>query len=259
MSLFKGLITVICPTFQNLDYLKLFLKGFKNAAEYDREHPNELIIAINGADEQTLKFCLDNNIDYTYQQKLGLYSATNKAAKTIKNGYLYYTSDDVVLATAHFQKIRRWLSADQILIAKWIQPEEAGLIMVPWRNFKRTPHEFQWHDFQDFAVQVEEHRTSVLNFGTFFMKASEFQRIGYDEDFDPWGGGTNEFLYRCFLGGFRKFYLVHDVIAYHFMSAGSTKHKQYGIDSSRIGRLYKEKHNMTPEEMDWVIRASHSL
>lgn len=251
----KEKITVVCPTYQNLDYLKLFIKGFNNAAEYNREYENELVIAINGADEKTQEYCLTNNIRYTYQQKLGLYSATNKAAKTIKEGYLYYTSDDVVFATAHFQKIRRWLSPDQILIPKWIQPEEAGLIMVPWRDFERTPDTFQWQEFQEFAVLVEEHRTSVLNFGTFFMKASEFQRIGgYDEDFDPWGGGTNEFLYRCFLGGFRKFLLVHNCLAYHFMSAGAKKHNQYGITPNRILKLYKEKHNMTPEEMDWTIR-----
>jgi len=251
----KERITTICPTYKNLDYLKLFIKSFNNAAGYNQEHKNELIIAINGKDTRTRSYCLENNIDYTYQQKLGLYSATNRAANTIKEGYLYYTSDDVVLSTAHFQKVRRWLTPDRILIAKWIQPEIAGKIFEPWRNFGRTPGDFQWHEFQKFAVQVEEYRTSVLNFGTFFMKASEFQRIGgYDEDFDPWSGGTNEFLYRCFLGGFRKFLLVHDVIGYHFISAGATKHYQYGIKPDRVLRFYKEKHNMTPEEMDWAIR-----
>ncbi len=78
------MISILIPTYNNLDYLKLCIKSLKNNSKYD----HELIFHINDGSDGTLKFIKDLNYKYTYSEKnIGLCSAINEAAKLSSHKY----------------------------------------------------------------------------------------------------------------------------------------------------------------------------
>jgi glycosyltransferase involved in cell wall biosynthesis len=52
-------LSIIIPTFNNLDYLKFFLRSLKLNSEFD----HEIILHINDGSDGTLKYALENNIN----------------------------------------------------------------------------------------------------------------------------------------------------------------------------------------------------
>ena len=60
------MISIIIPTYNNLDYLKICLNSIKKNSAYN----HEIILHINEGVDGTLKFAEDNNIKFTYSKKI---------------------------------------------------------------------------------------------------------------------------------------------------------------------------------------------
>ena len=86
------MISIVIPTFNNLDYLKLCLRSIKQNSSYH----HEIILHINDGSDGTLDFVCNNNYKYTKSESnIGLCSAINKAAKLASNNYILYSHDDM--------------------------------------------------------------------------------------------------------------------------------------------------------------------
>ena len=86
------MISILIPTYNNLDYLKLCIKSLVNNSKYD----HELIFHINDGSDGTLKFIKDLDYKYTYsEENIGLCSAINKAANLSSQKYILYSHDDM--------------------------------------------------------------------------------------------------------------------------------------------------------------------
>jgi len=85
-------ISIIIPTFKNFDYLRLCITSIEKNSKYS----HQIIVHINGADEKTENFLLDNKIEYTKStENLGLCSGVNIAAKKSTTKYIMYSHDDM--------------------------------------------------------------------------------------------------------------------------------------------------------------------
>ena len=86
------MISIVIPTYNNLDYLKLCLKSLKQNSNFD----HEIILHINDGSDGTLDFAINNNYKHTSSEtNIGLCSAINKAAKLVSNKYILYSHDDM--------------------------------------------------------------------------------------------------------------------------------------------------------------------
>ena len=86
------MISIVIPTYNNLDYLKLCLKSLKRNSSFN----HEIIIHINNGSDGTLDFIKANNYKYTSSDdNIGLCSSINKAAKLVTNKYILYSHDDM--------------------------------------------------------------------------------------------------------------------------------------------------------------------
>ena len=75
-------ISTIVPTYNNLNYLKLFLKSIKENSNYK----NEIIVHVNEGSDGTLDYVKNENIKFTYsKENIGLCSAVNLASKKASN------------------------------------------------------------------------------------------------------------------------------------------------------------------------------
>ena len=78
------MISIVIPTYNNLDYLKLCLKSLKQNSNFN----HEIILHINNGSDGTLDFAINNNYKHTSSEtNIGLCSAINKAAKLVSKKY----------------------------------------------------------------------------------------------------------------------------------------------------------------------------
>ena len=86
------MISIVIPTYNNLNYLKLCLKSLKKNSSFN----HEIIIHINDGSDGTLDFVKTNNYKYTISNdNIGLCSSINKAANLVSSQYILYSHDDM--------------------------------------------------------------------------------------------------------------------------------------------------------------------
>ena len=85
-------ISIIVPTFNNLNYLNFFLSSLKKNSLYD----HQIILHINDGSDGTLDFAKEKKILFTYSKNnIGLCSSLNKAAQLVNSNYILYAHDDM--------------------------------------------------------------------------------------------------------------------------------------------------------------------
>ena len=88
------MFSIIIPSLNNLEYLKLTLNSIYKNSKYN----HEVIIHINEGTDGTLDFIQKENIQYTYSvENLGLCTAVNLAATKATSDYILYCHDDMYL------------------------------------------------------------------------------------------------------------------------------------------------------------------
>jgi GT2 family glycosyltransferase len=84
--------SIIIPTYNNFKYYKLTIESIKKNSIFN----HEIITHINGLDNDTKKYLLDNNHKFTESDKnIGLCSGVNRASKLATTEYILYSHDDM--------------------------------------------------------------------------------------------------------------------------------------------------------------------
>jgi glycosyltransferase involved in cell wall biosynthesis len=84
--------SIIIPTHNNCDYLKLCVDSIIKNSSYD----HEIIIHINGSDVLTERFVNENKYKFTKTDKnVGLCSGVNKGVSKATTNYIVYAHDDM--------------------------------------------------------------------------------------------------------------------------------------------------------------------
>ena len=84
--------SIIIPTFENYDYCKLTIDSIKHNSSFN----HEIIVHLNGIDDQTENYLKKENILFTKSdQNIGLCSGVNTAYKKSTKKYILYSHDDM--------------------------------------------------------------------------------------------------------------------------------------------------------------------
>ena len=85
------MISIIIPTFNNLDYLKNCINSLKKNSKFN----HQIVPHVNIGDDGTKEFLLSQNIDFTFTDyNSGICEGMNLAAKKAKFDYILYSHDD---------------------------------------------------------------------------------------------------------------------------------------------------------------------
>ena len=86
------MFSIILPTYNNLEYLKLTLESiFKNS-----KYKHDIIVNVNEGTDGSLDYIKNKKLNFTYSHKnLGLCTGVNTAAKKAKTNYILYSHDDM--------------------------------------------------------------------------------------------------------------------------------------------------------------------
>ena len=85
------MFSIIIPTFNNLEYLKICLNSIKNNSKFN----HQIIPHVNVGDDGTKDFLLSQKFDFSFTDyNSGICEGMNMAAKKAKFNYILYSHDD---------------------------------------------------------------------------------------------------------------------------------------------------------------------
>ena len=86
------MISIIIPTFNNLEYLKICINSLKKNSTYK----NEILLHINEGVDGTLEYAIENNLTYTLSKvNNGMCIGCNAVSKKSNYDLILYSHDDM--------------------------------------------------------------------------------------------------------------------------------------------------------------------
>ena len=86
------MFSIILPTYNNLEYLKITLESISKNSKYK----HDIIVHVNEGTDGSLDYVKNKKLNFTYSLKnLGLCTGVNTAAKKSKTNYILYSHDDM--------------------------------------------------------------------------------------------------------------------------------------------------------------------
>ena len=222
--------SIIVPTFRNYKYLKTSINSIKKNSSYN----HQIIVHINGDDEETENFCKSHNIQYTSTEKnVGLCSGVNIAAKQSINELIVYAHDDMYFCPKwdHFliSEIETISHKNFYLSSTQISPTEA----LPGSKMNHIYFDcgksLENFDEQKLVDNFENLKFSDLqgsHWAPHVITKTLWNKIGgFSEEFNPGFGSDPDLNMKLWINGVRIFKCVNKSRVYHFGSQTTRKNK----------------------------------
>ena len=226
------MFSILIPTFNNLEYLKLCIKSLQNNSHFN----NQIICHINIGDDGTIDFLKTNNIDYSFTPyNSGICEGINKASRLSKYEYYLYAHDD-------FYFCPKW---DQILYneVKKIGHNNfylSGTMMNQGQiqfNCGNTPREFNEKKFLQEYKDYNYYDFQGSTWAPSLVHKNIWNKVGgLSEEYFPGTGSDPDFNMKLWKLGIRIFKGINDFKVYHFGSI---------VLRDKINKLSKNKYGST--------------
>jgi len=229
--------SIIIPTWNNLDYLKLCIKSLRNNSTYS----NQIIIAVNEGNDGTVEW-LEKQLDIDYihsEENLGVCYAVNACRPYVTNNYIAYLNDDMYvlpgwdkelkteiegLATNHF-----FLSATLIEPRKNTNPNYVAII----KDFGDSVETFKEEKLLQEYINFKKNNWRGSSWPPNVVHKNTWDLVGgYSIEFTPGMYSDPDFSMKLWHAGVRILYGVGKSKVYHFgeKSTGRVK-KNKGSDT----------------------------
>ena len=230
------MFSIVIPTLNNLDYLKLCLQSLENNSSLK----NEIIIHVNEGMDGTFDFIKKNKLKYTFSKKnLGMCSAVNLAAKKSTLDYILYAHDDMYF-------LPHW---DTILKKEILKLENEYFFLSGTLIGQKEQINFDCGDnYENF--NEEKLLTNYKNYNYYDYQGTHYaphvihkklwNRVnGFSEEFNPGFGSDPDLNMKLWKLGVRYFKGINDFKVYHFGSISMRKKKNLKINNGH--RIFLKK------------------
>ncbi len=216
------MFSIIVPTFNNLEYLKLCLESIKKNSKFD----HEIIIHVNEGSDGTLDYLKSLNYKITYSKRnSGVCIAFNTAANKSTKDYIVLAHDDMYFCPNWDEIFNNELKAipknsDFFLSGTMVQPFESYINLncgdtIDNFDEKKLLLELPKIKFNDF--QGTHWQPSLIPYKT-------WKKVGgFSEEFSPGLGSDPDFNMKLWNLGVRLFKGLGDCRVYHFSSLSLRK------------------------------------
>ena len=121
-------ISIIVPTFNNLNFLNFFLSSLKKNSFYD----HQIILHINDGSDGTLNFAKENKLLFTYSKNnIGLCSSLNKAAELAKRFDFDYWDGDRRICYGGYRYLEgRWEKVARAMAEYYHLPDKPKILDI---------------------------------------------------------------------------------------------------------------------------------
>ncbi len=219
------MISIVIPTYNNIDYLKLCLKSLKKNSSYK----HEIIIHINDGSDGTLDFVKNNDLKYTISENnIGLCSSINKAAKLVSNQYILYSHDDMYFCPnwdkVLLDEVKSLNHDDFYLSGTMIEPNSGHIVF----DFGVDLDTFKEDELLSKYKSINFYDHQGTHFAPHLVSKKMWDKVhGFSEEFNPGIGSDPDFNMKLWREGVRIFKGLNDFKVYHFGSITTRKKKNF--------------------------------
>ena len=230
------MFSIVIPTVNNFNYLKICLESIKKNSTLE----HEIIIHVNEGKDETLDYVKKNNYIYTYsEQRLGLCSATNLAAKKASKEYILYSHDDMYFLPEWDIVLRNELSKlkDNLFYL-------SGTMMGPGEHINfdcgTTYENFDENKLLSEYKKYNLYDHQGTHWAPHLIHKDLWNKIsGFSEEFDPGFGSDPDLNMKLWQEGVRHFKGINDFKVYHFGSITLRKKPELIANKGSITFLQK--------------------
>ena len=216
------MFSVIIPTFNNLNYLKLCIKSLIKNSKYK----HELIFHVNEGSDGTLNYIKDNNFIHTFSKiNSGVCVAYNEAVKLSTMEYIVLGHDDMYFCP-------NW----DITLANEVNniPKDknfflSGTMVQPFKSYIVLNCGKTFEEFNEVKLLKEVNSIPFKDFQGTHWQPSLIPRKtwdavgGFSEEFSPGLGSDPDFNMKLWKLGVRLFKGLGSCRVYHFSSLSLRK------------------------------------
>jgi len=215
------MFSIIIPTFNNLDYLKLCLKSLKKNSNYE----HDIIIFINEGNDGTLTYAKDNNLNFLHSNiNKGVCFAFNESAKIAKNKYLVLAHDDMYFCprwdSVFFDELKK-IKVDDFFVS--------GTMVQNFKSYIYLDCGNSHSNFNEDKLLKELPKIKFNNFqGSHWQPSlvplTTWNKVGgFSMEFSPGLGSDPDFSMKLWKIGVRLFKGLGSCRVYHFSSISLRK------------------------------------
>ena len=229
--------TILVPTYNNIDYLKILLFSLKKNSSFS----HEIILHVNEGVDGTLDYVKNKNYKYTYSEKnIGLCSAINTAVKLSTKKYLLYAHDDMYFCPEwdlHLSNEVKNLNNDNFYLSGTMIEPNSGHIKF---NCGENANDFDEDKLLDNLEYLKFYDHQGSHFAPHLISKVNWDRIGgFSEEFNPGDGSDPDFNMKLWKIGVRIFKGINRFRVYHFSSVTIRKNKNISQNKGNITFLNK--------------------
>jgi GT2 family glycosyltransferase len=236
------MFSIIIPTFNNLNFLKVCLSSLKKNSSLN----NEIIIHSNSNEDGTLDFIKENNFKYTHtNSNIGLCSAANLAAKKVTTNYILYAHDDMYFLPewdlALKQEVKNIGHNFFYLHAAEIGINGAHIKFDCGSNYENFDEKKLLNNYKNFYLEDynANHLSPHLIHRDLWNKV-----LGFSEEFNPGDGSDPDLVLKLWNEGVRYFKCLGNFKVYHFGSVTTRKKKSLKLNKGT--NIFIKKWGLSP-------------
>ena len=230
------MFSILIPTFNNLEYLKICIKSLKKNSFYK----NQIICHVNIGEDGTKKFLHENNIEFSFTEyNSGICEGINKAAKLSKFQYYLYAHDDFYFCPEWdlilFNEVKK-IGHKKFYLSGTMMNE--GQISF---NCGNTPDVFDENKFLKEYKNFNYYNFQGSTWAPSLVHSDVWNKVGgLSEEYFPGTGSDPDFNVKLWNLGIRIFKGINDFKVYHFGSTvlrkkkKSISKKNYGSKGAKI-------------------------
>lgn len=237
------MFSILIPTFNNKNYLKLCIESIKKNSNYN----HQIIIHVNEGSDGTLDFVRQNNFEHTFsKENIGMPKALNKSSKLATKNYILISHDDFYfcpdwdkefvneiksLNNTNFYLSGTMVGAGQI-------PFDAGEKLETFEENKLINNlkNIETFDFQGTTKCPGLVHIDIWN-----------KVGGWSEEFSPTGGDDTDFAMKLWKSNIRVFKGLGKSLVYHFGSVTTRKKNKslFTYLGSKGNKIFVKKWGLT--------------
>ena len=219
------MFSVIIPSLNNLDYLKLCLDSIKKNSKFN----HEIIVHVNIGADGTKEFLNKNNIKYTFTEyNAGICEGVNKASKLANTSYILYAHDDFYFCpgwdSCLLSEINKLPNNLFYLSGTMIQNGQVNLDCGDSiKNFNETKLLNEHNNIKFYDFQGSTWAPHLIH------KDLWFKVGGFSEEYFPGTGSDPDLNMKLWREGVRIFKGLQNCKVYHFGSIVTRKYEDKSI------------------------------
>ena len=214
-------ISILVATYNNIDYLKLFL----NSIEKNSFFKHEIIIHVNEGSDGTLDYVKKKNLKFKHtDDNIGLCKSINSISKLVSTNHILYSHDDMFFCKNwdqylidEIKKINHknyYLAGTNVSVSKGLINYDCG----------STPESFDEKKFNSFCLQDNSDNFQSSHWAPHLIHKDIWNNVGgFSEEFNPGDASDPDLCMKLWNNNVRIFKSISKFKVYHFNSVTTRK------------------------------------